>query len=152
MVSAACTSTGTVLSARLRAPASVDCNVLLLWRNFIRLYHVGKCCETARAAHLGEHLQGLLQRSTSKNLTLSTRLSYNCRTMQIASGKVINGQVIVEAELPEGAQVTLIALDGEETFEVTPELKAVLLESMAQGDRGETISGEQLLRELHSRE
>ena len=45
--------------------------------------------------------------------------------MQIASGKVVNGQVIVEAELPEGAQVTLIALDGEETFEVTPELKAV---------------------------
>ena len=72
--------------------------------------------------------------------------------MQIASGKVVNGQVVIEAELPEGAQVTLIALDGEETFEVTPELKAVLLESIAQGDRGETISGEQLLRELRSRE
>ena len=71
--------------------------------------------------------------------------------MQIASGKVVNGRVIVEAELPEGAQVTLIALDGEETFEVTPELKAVLLESMAQGDRGETIPGEQLLKEWRSR-
>ena len=72
--------------------------------------------------------------------------------MQIASGKVVNGQVIIEAELPEGADVTLIALDGEETFEVTPELKAVLLESLAQGDRGETIPAEQLLREMRSRE
>jgi len=72
--------------------------------------------------------------------------------MQIASGKVVNGHVVVEADLPEGADVTLIALDGEETFEVTPELKAVLLESIAQGDRGETISGEALLQELRSRE
>lgn len=72
--------------------------------------------------------------------------------MQIASGKVVNGRVVVEAELPEGADVTLIALDGEETFEVTPELKAVLLESLAQADRGETIPAEELLREMRSRE
>lgn len=70
--------------------------------------------------------------------------------MQIASGKVVNGRVVVEAELPEGADVTLIALDGEETFEVSPELEAILLESIAQGERGETISGEDLLRELRS--
>jgi len=55
--------------------------------------------------------------------------------MQIASGKVIDGRVVVEAELPEGADVTLIALDGEETFEVSPELEAIILESMAQGQR-----------------
>lgn len=72
--------------------------------------------------------------------------------MQIASGKVVNGQVVVEAELPEGAEITLIALDGEETFEVTPELKALLLESIAQGARGETISADELLEELRSTE
>jgi hypothetical protein len=72
--------------------------------------------------------------------------------MQIASGKVVGGRVIVEAELPEGADVTLLALDGEETFEVDAELEAVLLESIAQGERGETISGEALLREMRSRE
>ena len=72
--------------------------------------------------------------------------------MQIASGKVVNGKVIVHAELPEGADVTLLALDGEETFEVEAELKAVLLESIAQGERGETISAEALLREMRSRE
>jgi hypothetical protein len=72
--------------------------------------------------------------------------------MQIASGKVINGQVVIEAELPEGAEVTLLALDGEETFEVDAELEAVLLDSIAQGRRGETISAEALLDELRSRE
>ena len=72
--------------------------------------------------------------------------------MQIISGKVVNGRVEVETELPEGTDVTLIALDGEETFEASPELEAILLESIAQGERGETISAEDLLRELRSRE
>lgn len=72
--------------------------------------------------------------------------------MQIASGKIVNGRVVVDAELPEGADVTLIALDDEETFEVSPELEAVLLESIAQGRRGETIPAEELLREMRSRE
>jgi hypothetical protein len=71
--------------------------------------------------------------------------------MQIASGRVVNGRVVVEAELPEGAEVTLLALDGEETFEVDAELEAVLLESIAQGERGEVISAEALLQELRSR-
>jgi hypothetical protein len=72
--------------------------------------------------------------------------------MQVASGKVINGQVVVDAELPEGADIMLLALDGEESFEVDAELKAVLLESIAQADRGETIPAEEILRELRSRE
>ena len=72
--------------------------------------------------------------------------------MQVASGKVVNGQVVVDAELPEGADIMLLALDGEESFEVDAELKAVLLESIAQADRGETIPAEELLRELRSRE
>lgn len=70
--------------------------------------------------------------------------------MQITSGKVVNGRVVIDAELPEGADVTLIALD-EETFEVSPELEAVLLESIAQGTRGETIRAEDLLGELRNR-
>ncbi len=72
--------------------------------------------------------------------------------MQIASGKVVNGRVVIDGDLPEGADVTLLALDGEETFEVDAELEAVLLESIAQGERGETISAADLLREMRSRE
>jgi hypothetical protein len=72
--------------------------------------------------------------------------------MQIASGKVVDGQVVVEGELPEGSDVTLLAFDGEEEFQVGAELEAVLLESIAQGQRGETISAQELLREMRSRE
>jgi hypothetical protein len=46
----------------------------------------------------------------------------------------------------------LIARDEEETFEVTPELRAVLLQSIAECERGETISGDGLLSEMRSRE
>ena len=72
--------------------------------------------------------------------------------MRIASGKVIDGQIVYEGKLPEGADVTLIARDDEETFEVSPELRAVLLESIAQCDRGETIPAADLIREMRSRE
>lgn len=71
--------------------------------------------------------------------------------MRITSGKVVGDHVIFEGELPDGVAVTLLAED-EDTFEVTPELKAVLLESIAQCERGETISAEDLLREMRSRE
>jgi len=72
--------------------------------------------------------------------------------MRIATGKVVHGKVIYEGELPEGLEVTLLAHEPEETFEVSPELKAVLLESIAQCDRGETISAEELIKEMMSRE
>jgi hypothetical protein len=72
--------------------------------------------------------------------------------MQVASGKVVHGQIVYEGELPEGASVTLIADDHEVGFHVDPELKAVLLEAIAGCDRGEKISADQLLRELQSDE
>jgi hypothetical protein len=72
--------------------------------------------------------------------------------MQIASGKIVDGQVVVDGDLPEGSDVALLALDGEEEFEVGAELEAVRLESIAQGQRGETISAGDLLREMRSRE
>jgi len=50
------------------------------------------------------------------------------------------------------AEVTLLADDHEETFEVTDELKRVLLQSIAQCERGETISAQDLIREMQSRE
>jgi hypothetical protein len=72
--------------------------------------------------------------------------------MKIASGRVVHGQIVYEGNLPEGADITLIAREDEETFEVSPELRAVLLESIAQCERGETISADELLREMRSRE
>lgn len=68
--------------------------------------------------------------------------------MRVASGKVVHGQIVYEGEFPEGTDVTLIADDHEHGFEVTPELRAVLLEAMAECDRGEKITADELLREL----
>ena len=69
--------------------------------------------------------------------------------MLLATGTVIGGKVVVEGEpLPEGAVVTILAREADETFEVPAELEAELLESIAEADRGDTISAEELLDRL----
>jgi hypothetical protein len=69
--------------------------------------------------------------------------------MQLATGTVVDGKIVVEGEpLPEGAAVTILAREANETFEVPPELEAELLESMAEADRGETISADELIERL----
>jgi hypothetical protein len=72
--------------------------------------------------------------------------------MQVTSGKVVGGRVELDTELPEGAEVTILTREPEETFEADAELESVLLQSIAQGQRGERISAEELLREMRSRE
>lgn len=70
-------------------------------------------------------------------------------SMQLTVGTVVDGKIVVEGDpLPEGAVVTILAREADETFEVPPELETELLESIAQADRGETISAEQLLERL----
>jgi hypothetical protein len=57
--------------------------------------------------------------------------------VRVASGRVIDGRVeLTEAELPEGAAVTVLLADGDETDDET---ERMLLESIAQCGRGETI-------------
>lgn len=69
--------------------------------------------------------------------------------MQVATGIVVDGKVVVEGDpLPDGTVVTIIARDAEETFEVPPELEAELLESIAQADRGETLSADEVIERL----
>jgi len=71
--------------------------------------------------------------------------------MQIASGKVVDGRVELETELPEGASVTVLALEGDETFEADAETEKMLLEAIAQCQRGETTPLPDFLAELRSR-
>ena len=69
--------------------------------------------------------------------------------MQLATGTVVNRKIIVEGEpLPEGMVVTILAREAQEAFEVPPELEAELLESIAEADRGDTISADELLQRL----
>ncbi len=72
--------------------------------------------------------------------------------MVIASGRVVDGRVELDTALPEGASVTVLARDGDETFEADPETERMLLEAIAQCDRGEAVPVAQLLGELRDRE
>ena len=69
--------------------------------------------------------------------------------MQLATGKVVGGKVVVEGDpLPEGAVVTILAREADETFEVPPELEADLSVSILEADRGDAIPSEQVLERL----
>ena len=69
--------------------------------------------------------------------------------MQLATGTVIGGKVVFEGEpLAEGAVVTILAREAGETFEVPPELEAELLASIAEADRGDTITADALVERL----
>jgi len=73
----------------------------------------------------------------------------NISTMKVATGTVVDGKVVVEGEtLAEGATVTVLLREDQEAFELTAEEEAELLESMAEIERGEFVSGEQLLERL----
>ena len=72
--------------------------------------------------------------------------------MQITSGKVVGRRVELDADLPEGTVVTVLALEGDETFEANPETEKMLLDAIAQCDRGQTTPMTRLLSELRSRE
>ena len=72
--------------------------------------------------------------------------------MRIAPGKVVHGRVELDAELPEGASVTVLAADGDETFEADPETEKMLLEAMAQCRSGRVTPLKDVLGEMRSRE
>lgn len=72
--------------------------------------------------------------------------------MQIASGRVVGGRVELESELPEGTAVTVLAREGDETFEADEEMEQRLLEAIRQCERRATLPLSDLLRELRDRE
>jgi hypothetical protein len=72
--------------------------------------------------------------------------------MKIATGKVVGGKVVVDGSpLEEGTSVTVLARDDESGFTLSPAEEAELLLSIAEADRGETISAEEVLEKLARR-
>ncbi len=72
--------------------------------------------------------------------------------MRIATGKIVAGKVVLEGEpFEEGTAVAVIAADDSESFELSPEQEAELLEAIAEIDRGEFVDGADLLRSLKRR-
>jgi diadenosine tetraphosphate (Ap4A) HIT family hydrolase len=69
--------------------------------------------------------------------------------MKVATGTVVDGKVVVDgATLAEGSTVTVLLREEQEAFELTPEEESELLASIAEIERGEFISGAQLLERL----
>ncbi len=72
--------------------------------------------------------------------------------MRIASGKVVAGKVVVEGEpLAEGATVTVLAPDDDESFELSPADESLLLQSLREAEQGLVVEAGAVLRDLGSR-
>ena len=69
--------------------------------------------------------------------------------MQVATGKVIGGKVVVDGlTLSEGELVTVLTKEPEVAVQLSADEEAELLEAIAEADRGETISAEELFSRL----
>lgn len=69
--------------------------------------------------------------------------------MQLATGTVVNGKVVVEGlDLPEGTVVTVLTRDAEPPVKLSPEEEAELLQALEEADREEGISAEELFARL----
>jgi hypothetical protein len=69
--------------------------------------------------------------------------------MKVITGKVVAGRIVVEGEpLEEGSTVTVLAPEHDETFVLDSQAETALLAALAEADRGEVITSEQLLHEL----
>ena len=72
--------------------------------------------------------------------------------MKIATGKVIGGKVVLEGStFEEGTAVTVLARDEQDGVALTAEEEAELLLAIAEADRGETVSAEEVLAKLARR-
>jgi predicted transcriptional regulator len=72
--------------------------------------------------------------------------------MKIATGKVVGGKVVIEgAPFKDGTSVTVLARAEEGTVTLTPEEEDEILLAIAEADRGETVSAEEVLAKLSRR-
>ncbi len=69
--------------------------------------------------------------------------------MGISTGIVVAGKVCVEGlTLPEGATVTVVSHNPPDGLQLSPEDEQALLDAIAEAERGDTISAEQLFDRL----
>jgi hypothetical protein len=70
--------------------------------------------------------------------------------MRVTTGRVVGGRIEIPGEtLPEGTVVTILSPEDQETFTLGAEAEAALLARIEQAERGDVISGDELLRELY---
>jgi hypothetical protein len=72
--------------------------------------------------------------------------------MKITTGKVVGGKVELEGgTFEEGSSVTVLARDEPEPVTLGPEEESELLLAIAEADRGEMVSAEEVLAKLAHR-
>jgi hypothetical protein len=69
--------------------------------------------------------------------------------MQVTTGTVVGGKVVVEGvPLVEGSVVTVLSRDPQEPFILSPEDEDELLAAMAEIEKGEFVTADELLESL----
>ena len=69
--------------------------------------------------------------------------------MQVATGTVVNGKIVLEGvPLAEGAKVTVVTRGADESFSLSEAQENALLASIAEIERGEYVTLEELLASL----
>jgi len=69
--------------------------------------------------------------------------------VRVTTGTVVNGKIEVEEDdLAEGLVVTILAPENRETFTLGPEAEAELMAALAEADRGDFLTEEELWQEL----
>ena len=70
-------------------------------------------------------------------------------SMRVTTGKVEAGKIVVEgAPLADGTKVTVLAVEGDETFHLAEVDEEALIKAMVEADQGHVVSREQLFRDL----
>ena len=69
--------------------------------------------------------------------------------MRVATGRVVGGKVVLEGEpLTEGSVVTVIASEDDGIFDVSADEEQALLAAIAQAERGQVVSWDELRQQL----
>jgi hypothetical protein len=69
--------------------------------------------------------------------------------VRVTTGRVVDGKIVLEDEfLEDGATVTVLIPEDDETFDLAPEDKAELIARLREADQGLTIDASALLRDL----
>ena len=81
--------------------------------------------------------------------TSPPKLYPNELIMRVATGRVVGGKVVLEGEpFTEGSVVTVIASEDDGIFDVSADEEQALLAAIAQAERGQVVSWDELRQQL----
>lgn len=89
-----------------------------------------------------------MKKTQRRQIALARCSGYDA-LMQVASGTVVDGKVVVEGlSLPEGTAVTVLARGDESVVKLSPQEEADLLAALDEADREEGIPAEEFFARL----